>query len=336
MKTHIDYTFEGLNMTPAGSLADAVKLYGMDFTAEKREIRFPDKHGKFILVAPRDEMVVNKSTDRPIGVVGIGYTLVQHPDAYDVCEPLITAGSSIVGGGCPNNGERAYMVLEAQQRLVLSPGDEIVNRYLILNSHDGTGKIQVRCTPYRAYSGIAFTTNATHPLSFKHTRKVHQRVANVKRIFRNINQNWELFQTGARKMMGIHMTPDQAREFVAAVLPAEGEANEKYLTRPVKNEDVSKRLENIRADILDVYWNKGIGTRMPQCRGTLFGLVEAFAEWADIDRTVRKSKVRDDVAAALDTRLVSDSAKKKAKAWGMALALIKIGERTKGAFGNAA
>jgi hypothetical protein len=55
----------------------------------------------------------------------------------------------------------------------------------------------------------------------------------------------------------------------------------------------------------------------------VFGLVQAFAEWADHDRPVRKSDRRDRVSAQLDARLISDSAKKKARAWATALWFMK-------------
>jgi hypothetical protein len=321
-KTHVDYSFVGLLMEPCDSLEESFSKYGMDFVAEKRPLRFPDRDGKYKLTSPRHMQMVNTRTDRPIWPVGINYMTMQYPDAYDVCKPLIVAGSRIVGGGCPNNGERAYMVLEAKQKLVLSDGDEIVNRYTILSSHDGKGKIEVRSTPYRGLSGIAYTTDADHPLAFKHTKRVHERVAAVKRIFRNLNKNWEMFEAGARKMMAIHLNADQAREFVESMFPCE-------------EEKVPTRTQNMREEVLRLFYETGIGTRMPQCKNTLFGLVEAFSEWADT-RKVRKSELRDEIAAGIDSRLVADGAKKKAKAWGMALRLIKIGERTKGAFGSVA
>lgn len=322
-KTHVDYSFVGLLMDPCDTLEEAITKYGMDFVAEKRPLRFPDRNGEYNLTSPRHMQMVNTRTDRPIWPVGIDYKTVQYEDAYDVCKPLIVAGSRIVGGGCPNVGERAYMVLEATQKIVLSAGDEIVNRYTILSSHDGKGKIEVRSTPYRKLSGIAYTTNADHPLAFKHTKRVHERVAAVKKIFRNINKNWNEFEEGARKMMAIHLNADQAREFVEAMFPCNDD------------EEIPTRTQNMRNDVLQLFYETGVGTRMPQCRNTLFGLVEAFSEWADT-RNVRKSQLRDEVAAGIDSRLVADGAKKKAKAWGMALRLIKIGERTQGAFGSAA
>ena len=315
-----DYSFFGLSNEPANSLAEAGQIYGMDFEVEKCPLYYADAKGNPTRISPWDEQVVNVDKNRaPIGVVGIGYQIVRHLHAFDIAQPLIDAGAHIVGGGCPNNGERAYLVLQTDQKLEIAPGDCIVNRYLLLNSYDGTGKIEVRFTPYRSTYGIAFTTNANRPLAFKHTRNVAKRLTLTKRVFRGVNENWNQFSDSVKKMLAISLNQQQATEFVEAVMPA-------------TSDEPSTRLENQRAEVMEIYHKTGIGTRMPQCRGTLFGLVQAFAEWADIHRTVRKSKKRDDIAAALDTRLVADSAKKKAKAFAVAVALTKLGNKTQGVF----
>jgi hypothetical protein len=114
-------------------------------------------------------------------------------------------------------------------------------------------------------------------------------------------------------MVTVPLNEAEAREFIAAVLVS-------------KSDEPSKRLENLRQDVFTIYRDTGIGTRLPNCRNTLFGVVQAFMEWADIKRTVRKSDKRDAVSAALDARLISDSAKKKQKAWALALALSKKGK----------
>jgi hypothetical protein len=201
-------------------------------------------------------------------------------------------------------------VLEAPGVVNLSRGDDIVNRFIMLSSHDGTGKIEVRMAPWRRKTGTAITFDAGHPLAFKHTRNVRNRVQKARKVFNSVNNSWAEFSTGIQKMIAVTVTTAQAREFVESVLPASGDSD-----------DPSTRMGNIHDDILNIYSNTGIGTRLPKCRGTLFGLVQAFTEWADIKRTVRSSSKRDEISAGLDARLVSDSAKKKSKAWAMALYL---------------
>jgi len=304
-----NYTFRGLNMQPAASLEEAVAMYNMDFSVLKLPLYFKDPNENEI-VSPFHEQIIHGTTFNPIGVVGLRYQTVEYPIAFSPADALISGGAKIVGGGCPNRGERAYLILEGDGLIELSPGDTIINRFLMLSSHDGTGKIEIRMTPWRSKTGTAITFDSTNPLAFKHTRNVGTKVSRAKRIFHRVNDNWNEFSTGVKKMVSINLTEAEAKEFIESVLPA-------------TKDEPSTRLENIRSEILTIYRDTGIGTRLPKCQGTLFGVVQAFVEWADIKRTIRKSSKRDEESAALDAKLVSDSAKKKQKAWAMALYLSK-------------
>lgn len=302
-----NFSFKGMSMNPVSTLAEGIEKYGMGFKALKLPLYFKDENDNDVM-SPDHMQMVNGLTGRPMGVVGCGYVVVDYPIAFSPAEPLLASGARIVGGACPNKGERAYLILESDGVVSLSPGDNIVNRFIMLSSHDGTGKIEVRMTPWRAKTGTALTFDAGHPLAFKHTRRVNTRVQRARKVFKNVNTSWDEFSKGVQKMVTVKLTESQAKEFIENVLPTTAK-------------ETSTRLENIRSEILTIYRDTGIGTRLPKCRGTLFGLVQAFNEWADIKRTVRKSKKRDEVSARLDAMLVSDSAKKKSKAWAMALYL---------------
>jgi hypothetical protein len=249
--------------------------------------------------------MVNGDTGMPMGVVGLDYNNTYYRNAFDLLEPIVENGATIVAGGAPNNGERGYLVLEAPGTLKLSGKDEIINRFIALSSHDGSKKIEVHMAP--TYRGMALTFDAGHPIAFKHTKNVASKIAAAKRTFRNVNEKWAEFSSAAQKMMSVSVSDAQVREFLEMVLPDTKGAN-------------PARSENMRAEVYDVIKTTGIGTKLPKCRGTVFGIVIGFAEWAE-NRTVRKSKKRDEKSTKLDRDLISEGAKKKARAWSMALYL---------------
>jgi phage/plasmid-like protein (TIGR03299 family) len=315
-----NHTFKGLRFTPCATLNDALREFGMDFEVSKRSLFYPDENGDLVVkkgriqtgfISPLDEQVIRTDNENPMGVVGLVYKGVPFREAFSPAEALILGGARIVGGGCPNRGERGYLVLEADGVVTLGARDKIINRFLLLSSHDGTGKIELRMTPYWERVGTAMTLDAASPLSFKHTPLVSGRVARAHKVWRRVNETWNEYSNGVQRMISIPLTDRQSREFIESVLPHDDKKGP------------SKRLENIRDDIYQIYQNTGIGTRLPKCRNTLFGVVQAFTEWADIKRTVRESSKRDEISARLDARLVSDSAKKKQKAYAMALWLSK-------------
>lgn len=162
-------------------------------------------------------------------------------------------------------------------------------------------------TPFRTLNGTALTVDASRPLAFKHTPGVNGRINRARKIFKNVNHSWDEFASGVAKMVMVQVTDDEAKSFITNVL---GESD-------------STRMENIKGDIYATF-KTGTACVMPRCKGTVFGLVQAFAEWADHGRTVRVSKRRtDEKAARIDARLISDSAKKKQRAFSTALWFMK-------------
>lgn len=313
LKSIRNFTFHGLNMTPASTFEEAIRQYEMDATYRKTPL-FYEVEGEDGEMerkqSPYHKQIV-RDDGVPIGVVGLRYKVVPYAEAFGPAEALCAGGAVIVGGGAPNNGERGYLVLDAPGTMQLGPNDPILNRFVLTSSHDGTGKIEVRSTPWRSLTGTTFAVDTkTKPMAFKHTPLVSGRVSHAKKVIARVNKNWGEFTKGVQRMIGHRLTEQEARMFIDAVLPPSGK-------------EASTRLENIREDVFLIWRDTGIGTRLPYTKGTLFGLVQAFSEWADIKRTVRESKKRDEVAAALDAKLISDSARKKQRAFGLALYLAK-------------
>ena len=315
MAKHLD-SFYGLDYRPCKSLDEACKKYGFDFHVEKRPLHFPDNDGRPKL-SPFNEQTVRVDGAQPLGCVGLVYTVVPYRDAFAPVQQLVDGGAQIVAGGCPNYGERAYLVLEASGSIILAAGDEIVNRYTFISSHDGSSKIEVRMTPYRAKNGTTLTHDASRPLAFKHTNLVGSRIQKAGQVFDRVNKSWTEFQGAVQKMMAVNLTDQEAKSMIDTVLGGD------------LNTD-SQRLVNIKMEIYTLWKHTGIGTRVGRCKGTVFGMVEAFAEWADRHRTIRKSNKRNVEAAALDAKLVSDSAKKKQKAFAVGLYLSKQAEKFAG------
>jgi len=282
----------------------ACKAFGFDFPVAKVPLKF-EYEGKDV-VSPCNEQIVAMDNGDALGVVGLLYTIVPYREAFAAVDELVKGGIRILGGALPNKRERAYLLLESSGSIKLSEGDEIVNRFVMTSSHDGGSKIEIRMTPFRKVNGTALTVDATRPLAFKHTPGVNGRINRARKIFSNVNKSWDEFAANVAKMITVSVTDDEAKAFINNVL---GESD-------------STRMEHIKGDIYATF-KTGTACVMPRCKGTVFGLVQAFAEWADHGRTVRQSKRRDEKSAGIDARLISDSAKKKQRAFSTALWFLK-------------
>lgn len=343
MKETHNYTFQGLEkLTPTGDLDHVLDLLDMDFDVLNLPLHYDDPRAdieelkekvlSFVgsqqpyafkraqealealmdtrVTSPVNRQIIHEKKNLPMGVVGLGYTEQPYPEAFALAKTLIKHGAKIVGGGCLGIGERAILILEAPGVFTLAPGDDIVNRFCLLSGHTGSDKIEIRMTPWRKLTGTAITFDATRPLAFKHTRKVGDRIKRAKRIIKSVNSEFEEFTLGARKMVAYPIKEKDARSFIELVMPDSGPGGP------------SDKMLAIREHIYTIFTQTGIGTRLPYCQNTVFGLVQAFAEWADIHKTVRTSKRWDDRTAQLDAKLISDGAKKKQRAYAMGLFLV--------------
>lgn len=290
---------------------EVVKRIGADDVFEKVMLKYgltmTDKEGEESWVnkiAYMDRAVVNTRTGDYVGIVGHNYGIVPYVDVVKLIWPLIEAGEAkIVRGSCPNRGERMYLLLEAPGSINLGPKDMIVNRFVVTAGHDGKNKIVIRMCPFREKNGTASITE-TKPLSFKHSRKSADRIAQARKTLKGVKYTWDTYEKDVQDLLKLSISDEDVRMYFETVI--EGD---------------STQAENTQAKLYDIFkTSKTIGA-VPHLKGTLFGATQAVVEWVDHYKTVRKSDIRDEVSASLDAQLISDGAKKKALSWGFALKL---------------
>ena len=303
--------FKGLDGKRYNSVAEAcAAIEGFDWVCVGRPLFYHDLNGEPLGYAKKVANVWEHDMT-PLGDVSPKYKRVQYNDCMEIATPLIeTGGFYIVGGRLKNVGESAILVLESSDVMELGDGESIVNRIVLTSSHDGTGKIEFRVTPYLKKNGTAQSLDVPG-LAFKHTLNVTQRMAKGRQAMRKIQGAWEDFTESAKRMQSVKLTDAEARSFIAEVLPS-----------PKK--EISTRLENLRADVYGIYKHTGIARTIPVCNGTLFGIVQAVAEFTDHHAVVRSSDLQDEDACNFDAKFLKSGAKKKAMALGVAKRILRM------------
>ncbi len=303
--------FAGIDGKHFTSVVDACdSIDGLNRTCIGVPIRYPDDDGEFTLGFPRKVMNIWEDDRTALNIVGETYQRVQYRDGFKIAEPLIEYGGfTVIGGQLINHGERAVLALESSNVMELGAGDSIVNRIILLSSHDGTGKLELKVTPYRKKTGVAQSLDVPG-LSFKHTLKVNARIAAGTKALRRIETAWQEYTEGSKRMMTVKLKDTEARNFIENLLPSKAES--------------VTRIENLRESIYQVYKNTGIGRTNPVCKGTLFGLVQAVAEYTDRKATVRSSDLRNEKACRFDATFLNAGAKKKARAYAAAKKLMSM------------
>lgn len=256
------------------------------------------KDGKAITVPVTHEMgVYRPSTEKIIGVVGDNYKITKNIEAAEFSKELCGAhGAKYIAYGAPNLGEQMYLVMQMPEVLDLD-GVEIKNRILITSSHNGVRQIEVYAVPMHIHTGYVLSANVHRLVRVKHTKSSPARLAQAKKVTDQIQKEWETFKSRSEFLRSVSIGNDEAKMFYNALVPGD-----------------NTRHENVRAALLALF-HGGQANTYPACRGTALGMWMACVEYADDQKTVRKSKHLDPSSAALFSTLMGDSARLKAAAF---------------------
>lgn len=304
---------------------DLLKECGLDFEAELRHfwyetnkplkdeetgiIRWGSKpYGDHFLTGqPYASAVVRTDTEECLGIGSTIYGVVQYRDWFALAEEFFKLGIHVNYAGAPNLGERAHMILEVPgDRISLGHDDDIVNQVVITASHDGSSKLTLMSIPYRE-SNDTYMNLGGALFAEKHTRHVKDRVKHAKAVVSTVRKNWEELEGNIKKLSLIQMKDEQAEKFIKSIV---GDGD-------------STRTQNVRNAVFDLWKHSGVGRAVPACRGTLFGLVQAFVEYSDHHATVRESKYTDADTANFNSKMFGANAKRKANVWAKALNMAK-------------
>jgi len=291
------------------TLDELLKATSLDFEVELVDLYY--KRNGQEMGQPYKSAIVRKDNDDCLGTGSTIYGVVQYKDAFAMCEELINhKGIQALFGGAPNLGEQAMLVFKQEGDITLGNQVKIVNHFLVSSTHDSSGKLTVLLVPMDT-NGLVM--NVAEPvISVKHSKKVHDKVVQAKNLISKTNEAWTSFEDNVKKLINVRINDDETHNFIKAVV----------------GDKESTRSQNIRDKIYDIT-KSGISRFYPNCAGTLFGVVLACVEWADNHQTVRASKYCDETTAALNAKLVGDGATKKAKAWGVALTMLRAKDKLK-------
>jgi len=287
------------------SFDEVLEACGLDFDAEMVPLNHSDDDSS-LLDQPFVSLVRRSDDKWPLGVNSTVYGLTQYRQWFALPEDLWMNGVTLVYGGLVGRGSRAYLIMRAEGSIKLATDDVIYNEFTVTASHDGSAKLSFMMTPRRTGNASVFAFEKPI-ISYKHSKNVQAKIAKTHAILSKVKDHWADFSEATQAMSQVKLTEEEARSFIKGVI---GDGDH-------------VRTQNVLAKIYDLYAHVGVGRVVPACRGTLFGLVQAFCEFADHHAIVRKSKYLDEAGAQLDSKTLGAAAKQKAKGWSMALTLLR-------------
>jgi phage/plasmid-like protein (TIGR03299 family) len=250
----------------------ACQKAGLDWDAELVPLVTADTQAKV-----QNKAVRRTSDGRILGVVGPRYTVLQNKDAFQWFTPFLEAKEAALHtAGSLRQGSRVWVLAKLNREpLVIAPGDE-VEKYLLL-SHGHDGSLAVRCgfTPIRVVCqntlSMAHGSDASKLIRVKHTKDLHQNLANVREIMDLANLEFEATAEQYRLLANKSINQADLRKYVKTVLGVKGDG------------EPSTRMSNTIVEIIGLA-ESGQGNTLPSVSGTYWTAYNGVTEWLGYSR----------------------------------------------------
>lgn len=134
---------QGIKVEEAPTSADAIRLAGLDWRVEQKPLFLEDGtkiEGNFANVRSSD--------NKPLGIVGNKYKIVQNSDAFEFTDALLGEGVRYETAGSLKDGKVIWLLAKMPETVEIL-GDKVEPYMVFTNTHDGSGAVRVCMTPIR-------------------------------------------------------------------------------------------------------------------------------------------------------------------------------------------
>lgn len=230
----------GKIVAEAPTSEDAIHLAGLDWDVVQQKIYLED--GTEI----KDAYANVRSTDnKPLGIVGNRYQIVQNVEAFSFTDSLLGEGVKYETAGSLKDGKTIWLLAKLPDKYEIL-GDKIDPYIVFTNTHDGTGSVKVAMTPVRVVCNNTLNMalhSATRTWTTRHTGDINKKLTdaqNTLQLAQNyMNETKVLFE----KLNAVKMNDILLHRAVNNLVPIVPEMS----TRQEEN------AKTIRADIITRY-----------------------------------------------------------------------------------
>jgi phage/plasmid-like protein (TIGR03299 family) len=258
----------GKIVTEAPNVQEAIKIAGLDWSVEKKELFTKDG-----VLAP--EMAVVRDLDKSIlGVVGKNWTPVQNIKAFEFFNKFLEQGQATMEtAGSLNKGQRIFILARLNRDPMMIAKDDLVNKYILLsNGHDGRSAVRVGFTPIRVVCANTLRMADEHhhskQIRITHSSKVNDALDLVQQSMDAANQSFEATAEQYRAMLRLRVNKRTLEQFVKVVFG--------YNT--ADQERAQTRLDNMTREITKLF-ETGYGNDARGVKGTGWALYNAATQY---------------------------------------------------------
>lgn len=294
----------GQGCANAMTAAEAIQLAGLGWEVTKEQLYRKDGSAVENAFA-----TVASDTNAVLGVVGGQYTPLQNRLAFDFFDAARSEGEILFEtAGALGKGEKIWLLARTPENITeVIKGDPIQSFLLLSNSHDGSSGVEVRSTCVRVVCRNTHNQaiNGNKPvIRLRHTRTVESRLRMAGDILRQHAETQKSYFEALAYLAKFPITDEIVNAFELEMF-GDLDKTPEGRARTI----LSNKLEQFEHLLV-----RGAGTDIKGVAGTMYGMVQAYTEWADWASPVRGTDDRTnailfgqasmDKKAALDYALV--------------------------------
>ena len=247
----------------------------------RHELEVP---GKFAIVR---ETIGETIPFRTIGVVGDRYVPVQNEVAFGFVDDLLDMGGDellVEFAGSMYEGRKVFLDVKLPKTIMVGGDDAVETRLLCVNTHDGTAPFSLSLHINRLACTNQIETTKRHARdvgqhwSIRHTTSVEGRVQQARESLRLTFAAVEEFEREAQELIAKSITDRQFERLIESVFPTPGVG---------ASEKAKRAVADTRLAVRTIYRES---PTQESIKGTAWGALNAFVEYADWSREVRPGK----------------------------------------------
>ena len=261
----------GTEVQDAVNSADALRLAGLDWTVQPREIQ----------VVGGDKIMnykanVRSSDGSVLGVVSDRYQIVQNADAFAFTDELIGGDVRYETAGSLQGGRKIWLLAKMPERQIA--GDAVEPYLCFSNTHDGSGAIRVCMTPIRVVCNntlnLALST-AKRQWSARHTGYIEQKMQEARLCLELAGEYMDNLGAYAYKLANKTIYEEEVSKILDELFPLEKDASDRKKTSAKRAKD----------EFMVCYWRPDIAKFM----NTGWGLVNAMSDMVTHSEPMRNT-----------------------------------------------
>lgn len=256
--------------------------------------------GKYGIVRDVRDSSGEKIGQRSLGAVGSKYHTKSNESAFAFVDQLVDGNGQklpVEFAGSMYDGRRVFLGMKLPDQIIVGAGeadDEIDMRLLMTNTHDGTQPFTVALHINRVPCTNAIELTKRHAKAagqhwtMRHTAQIddEQKLVLARETLQLTLAAADEFKAQASELYAKRISERQFERLVENVFPIE----------PLATQRKRDAIAQTRLEVRTIYRD---APTQQKIKGTAWGALNAFVEWADWARDVRPGKTDPRVARAL-------------------------------------